>query len=397
MRAAVIGGNLQGVEATYLGKKAGWEVMVIDKNPGVPASGLCDSFIQLDVTSAMGMMRDAREIDIVIPALENEDALAHLGHWAETEGIPYAFDSKAYSISSSKAKSNQLFHQLGVPTPKPWPNCGFPVVVKPSKGSGSEGVHVVYDTDQLRYHLPETKPSDDWVVQELLPGPSYSLEVIGCFGQYKALQVTDLAMDASYDCKRVGAPTELSARLAAEFEEISVAIAEAMALRGVMDVEAIVHDGVPKILEVDARLPSQTPTAVYWSTGLNIVEVLGELFLKGSLNDSHVRLGSARRTPRGVIYEHIRVSGSMLEVVGEHIMTGAGPLHIRRDFFGADEVITNYEPGRDEWVATLISSGVDRQDAWDRRCRAIEEIRRWFGLGAYYDPMAADYPARLTP
>jgi len=397
MRAAVIGGNLQGVEATYLGKKAGWEVMVIDKNPGVPASGFCDSFIQLDVTSAMGMMRAAREIDIVIPALENEDALVRPGQWAETEGIPYAFDSKAYSISSSKVKSNQLFHHLGIPTPKPWPNCGFPVVVKPSKGSGSEGVHVVYDRDQLQCHLPEATPSDDWVVQELLPGPSYSLEVIGCFGQYKALQVTDLAMDASYDCKRVEAPTELSAKLAAEFEEMSVAIAEAMALRGVMDVEAIVHDGVPKILEVDARLPSQTPTAVYWSTGLNIVEVLGEVFSRGSLNDLHANLGSKRRTPRGVIYEHIRVSGNMLEVAGEHSMTGAGPLHIRRDFFGADEVITNHEPGRDEWVATLIISGVDRQDAWDRRCQVIEEIRGWFGLGAYYDCMAADYPARQVP
>jgi len=47
---AVVGGKLQGVEATYLAHKAGWEVRVVDKNDQVPASGLCDSFVQADVT-----------------------------------------------------------------------------------------------------------------------------------------------------------------------------------------------------------------------------------------------------------------------------------------------------------------------------------------------------------
>ena len=46
-----------------------------------------------------------------------------------------------------------------------------------------------------------------------------------------------------------------------------------------MDVEVILDDGVMKVLEVDARLPSQAPTTVYWSTGINIVQILGELFL----------------------------------------------------------------------------------------------------------------------
>ena len=399
MLAAVIGGNLQGVEATYLCQKAGWEVVVIDRNPGAPASGLCDSFVQLDITPERGEMRLAREADIVIPALENEDALATLGRWTEIEGIPYAFDPEAYAISSSKARSNRLFLQLGIPTPESWPTCGFPVIAKPSKGSGSQGVHVVHDMNQLQCHVPVTGPSDDWVIQEYLPGPSYSLEVIGFSGQYKALQITDLAMDADYDCKRVLAPTELSEVLAAEFEEISLVLAEAVRLRGVMDVEVIVHDGVPKVLEIDARLPSQTPTAVYWSTGVNIVEILAEVFLRGSLEnlmELNSKCGSRMRPPRGVIYEHIRVCRDALEVAGEHIMTGAGPLHIRRDFFGADEAITNYEPGLDEWVATLIVSGTDQQDAWDGRCHVIGEMRRWFGLGTYLDLSVPDYSAAFV-
>lgn len=49
MQIAIIGGKLQGVELTYLAHKAGWKVILIDRKPGVPASGLCDHFIQLDV------------------------------------------------------------------------------------------------------------------------------------------------------------------------------------------------------------------------------------------------------------------------------------------------------------------------------------------------------------
>ena len=38
VRVGVVGGKLQGVEATYLARKAGWEVVVIDQDPNPPAS-----------------------------------------------------------------------------------------------------------------------------------------------------------------------------------------------------------------------------------------------------------------------------------------------------------------------------------------------------------------------
>jgi pyrrolysine biosynthesis protein PylC len=47
----VIGGNLQGVEAAYLAKKAGWQVWVIDRKAVVPAAGLCDQFNQVNITT----------------------------------------------------------------------------------------------------------------------------------------------------------------------------------------------------------------------------------------------------------------------------------------------------------------------------------------------------------
>ena len=378
MLVAVVGGNLQGVEAAYLAKKAGWEVTVIDRNAVVPAAGLADRFSRVSIKTATDLERALEGVDLVIPALENDAALACLERWSQKSEIPLAFDALAYSISSSKLKSDQLFARMDVPTPLPWPECDFPVLAKPSMGSGSQKVSVFHNSEDLNAHQDESV--EEWVLQEFVPGPSYSIEVIGRPGYYLPLQVTDLQMDANYDCKRVLAPTDLTPSLISEFEKISRLIADQMALKGLMDVEVILHDRTLKVLEVDARLPSQTPTAVFWSTGINILELLADLFLGN---------GTPRRgdmaAPIGVVYEHIRVTPHRLEVAGEHLISGADALQIRENFFGADEAITNYTPRRQEWVATLIISEKTRETAWEKRNQVISDIRQHFNIDVYQD------------
>ena len=378
MLVAVVGGNLQGVEAAYLAKKAGWEVTVIDRNAVVPAAGLGDRFSRVNITAAKDLERALKGVDLVIPALENDDALACLEHWSQNSEIPFAFDAPAYSLSSSKLKSDQLFARMQVPTPLPWPECGFPVLAKPSMGSGSRKVSVFHNSENLHAHQNESV--EEWVLQEFVPGPSYSIEVVGRPGHYFPLQTTDLQMDANYDCKRVLAPTDLTPGLISEFEKISRLIAEQMTLKGLMDVEVILHNSTLKVLEVDARLPSQTPTAVFWSTGVNILELLADLFL-----NNNIPRGGDTGAPRGVVYEHIRVTPNLLEVAGEHLISGADALQIRKNFFGADEAITNYTIGRQKWVATLIISEKTREIAWEKRCRVISDIRQYFNLDGCRD------------
>jgi pyrrolysine biosynthesis protein PylC len=370
---AVAGGNLQGVEAAYLSQKAGWDVLVIDRKPMVPAMGLCQSFAQLDITSEKDLAQALSGVDLVIPALENDTTLACLDRMTRNSGIPFAFDPAAYAVSSSKIKSEQLFKQIGVPTPARWPKCKFPVVAKPDQGSGSQGVKVFHDIKELQDTLKP--PASEWLIQEFIPGPSYSLEVIGVPGRYRTPQVTDLSIDGQYDCKRVTAPSNLAGALISEFEALSLALANALNLKGIMDVEVILHENELKVIEIDARLPSQTPTAVYWSTGLNMVQLLGDLFLN---RQAHIQPDSKHGF--GVIYEHVRVRSDQLEIAGEHIMSGAEALHVIPDFFGANEAITNYAAGRDEWVATLIVVAETIKAAWERRNSVIADLKKQFNL-----------------
>jgi len=384
MRVCIVGGNLQGVEAAYLGRKAGWEIVLVDRRAGVPASGLCDSFVRADVTEAASgraSCRWLRGVALIIPALEEERSLSALLRLARREEVSLAFDPEAYAVSSSKRRSNDLFLRLGIPCPRPWPDCGFPAVAKPDKASGSRGVSVLRDWDEYERKNAEAGGLQDWVVQEYVRGPLLSIEVVGTPGAYRVGQITDLCVDESHDCKRILAPSALPEESTARLQHAALTLASAVGLRGLMDVEAISSGGRMYVIEIDARLPSQTPTTVYWSTGLNLVRRLGGCFL-----GQDERQGPLDSPPRGVVYEHISVSPGALRVGGERLMSG-GPLHLVRGFFGATEAITDYQPNRETWKATLIVTGESRAEAWERREEVIRNIRKRFRLASYSDPV----------
>lgn len=371
MKVAVVGGKLQGVEAVYLSKKAGWEVVLVDKDSDAPAVLLCDYFYNTDILGGINFDKIFGDIQFIIPALEDEKVLNILNEYAVKTKIPILYDAKAYSISSSKIRSDKLFAEIQIPIPKVWPYCNFPVIVKPSGSSGSEGVCKIQNKFQLDKFIEGNNGTDNLVIQEFLEGPSYSLEVIGFQGNYRILQVTELNMDEIYDCKRVIAPAELDRDKTRQFEDISIKIAKKLNLTGIFDVEVILNQGEMKVLEIDARLPSQTPTAVYNSTGVNLLECLWYIYSKDSKFDSF-----AVNVNTCSIYEHVKVSENIIKVCGEHIMGKAGHLKFYKNFFGADEAISNYDKGKKEWSATLIINGKSRAETWDKRCLVIDNIKK---------------------
>jgi len=391
MVIAIAGGALQGLEVTYLAKKAGFETLLLDRRRNSPATGICDGFVALDLCDHEALTRALTgtmgsgalgAVDLVVPATENGPALQSLVMWCGENGMPLAFDPGAYAISSSKNASDGLFRKLGAPVPAPWPECGFPVLAKPDEGSGSQGVEVFPDLHGLEARFGRDLPPPGSVLQAYVTGPAHSIEVMGCPGDYHPLQITDLEMDREYSCKRVLAPSRLHPDLAPRFRNLAVTLAEAVGLSGIMDVEAIVHEGQLKVLEIDARFPSQTPIAIYHSTGINLVERLVALFLPPAECAEYQAPG---RPVRGSVLEHICVWDRALSVCGEHIMAEHGPLHLETDFFGADEALTNRVSGNEDWVATLMVKGSDLDEAMGRRDRVIHEIKSQLGLTSFSD------------
>jgi pyrrolysine biosynthesis protein PylC len=384
MKVAVVGGKLQGIEAAYLAQQAGWEVLLIDRKPQVPAIGLAHSFVQADVTADQSRLeRIFQDIDLIVPTVEDLEALTSLDVLAARNDFLLAYDSSSYAVTSSKRKSEQLFHELALPLPQTWPKCSFPLIMKPENLSGSQGIRTIGDKDELALVArAKGMEIDNWIVQEYLEGPSYSLEVLGMNGRFITIQPTFIDVDFHFDCKRVLAPVNLPEPLKNKLDETARLIANSLGLRGIMDIEVIQHGKELKVLEIDARLPSQTPTAVLHSTGINMLELLYNTYVNQAVPE-HLEIG----LERNVIFEHIKVTPDSLEILGEHIMTEAGPLTHYRDFFGADEALTDFVPEASQWVATLIIKAENSQEAIAKHDRVIDAIRSTFHLPECVDTL----------
>ncbi|MDR2492653.1 MAG: 3-methylornithine--L-lysine ligase PylC [Coriobacteriales bacterium] len=379
-QALVVGGRLQGLELSWLARRAGYRVVVVDREEVVPAAGLADACVVADVEDADALVALVLKSDIVLPALEDATALALLQEYGASVGTDVVADLGAYAVSASKTASNELFGQLGLPMPRPWPQCGFPVIIKPDGLSGSQGVCRADSEAELREAAEFLGHAHQGaVVQEYLTGPSYSLEVIGNGWDYACLPVTEVCCADDHDCERIIAPAQLDAGLHGQFLHIAHSLAQRLRIDGIFDIEAIDHNGQLRLLEIDARFPSQTPISVYCATGVNMVELLAARHVPGALARAHVQAQEKEkavdRDGRCCLYQQIAVCGSEVALVGEHALAHAVPLREHRGLFGADTVISDWAPGAESWKAIVIITANTIHDAWERYERCIQGIR----------------------
>ena len=387
-KLAIVGGKLQGMEVAYLARKASIETVVIDRDPMAPALSLADEAIILDTVEEPRVAANIfKDCDAVLPANEDLSTLKGLTEMLTQMDIPFIFDLNAYEVSSSKIKSNDFMKSLDIPMPKPWPECGFPVVVKPSGESGSMGVSRAKNALELVKAKEKVLAiAGEPVIQEFVEGPSISVEVIANGTDAVSLVTTQIFLDDEYDCKMVGSPWKnLDPRVEGVIDEASIRIAKELHLRGIMDVEAIVCRGSPKVLEIDARMPSQTPSAVLHSHGINMVSMLTDMVVFDKLDRPNMT------TTRAAYYEHVAVDNGVMRSCGEGVFSEVNDPKVITGLFGSDEMITDYEPGKRSWRAAIVSSGSTVRSASLKRKHVLNSIMETENIVSYIDPKPEVY------
>lgn len=369
----VIGAKLQGVEAIYLAKKAGYHVTALDHKADAIGRDLADEFIKGDVYDEEVMLPLFLKADVVLPAIEDHEVIAKVDEYGRKMGTKIIFDVNAYDISRSKQRSNELFHKNRLPIPAIYPDCGFPVILKPDGESGSKHIKKAYCHREVEEYLA-THKNNHPVIQEYLEGASYSLEVIGDGKHFYFPQITEVIVDDEYDCKRIVAPANIEEQEKQQMLEIGKRLAESLKIKGIFDIEVISQAGKLKLLEIDARLPSQTPISVYHSTGMNMVEMMTTLALG---NAESVRILPAKQV---CLYQQIQVCDGKIKVTGEHIMGSCRYLKIRQRFFGCTEAITDYEEGSRDWKGIIIVTGETKQQAYETFLKFIEQMKQGLGI-----------------
>ena len=347
-KIVIVGGKLQGSEAAYLGREAGMNIVLIDKDPRTPAQHLCSKFLCGDVLSDNeDIAAELETADMILPTMENDAVLEGLTALCKEKGYTLAFDWEAYKISSSKKKSDKLFADNGLPCPRYYPGGQFPYFAKPEAESGSHGVQYFDNKVALEDFL--ANGGDKYIIQEFVEGPSYSVEIIGRPGNYRTYEITQIFVDEGYDCNLAATLHTIEPHLKKRIEELAVEIAELIQLKGIMDLEVIDHHGEIKILEIDARLPSQTSIVVYHASGMNYIKELYDLFCKGDFQDSQINLGKCASLTH-YLFRNGRITSH-----GEHIMVEGRPLRYTEDICQKAVVVSDFCPGFPVWRGTFIN------------------------------------------
>lgn len=368
----VLGAKLQGTEVIYLAKQAGYHVIAIDRNPEALGADLADEYIQADLLKDEKVILYFQKADAVLPVIEDIEVLEKVKEYCETTKTKLLFDIEAYKISSSKRLSNNLFEELQLPVPSKYPVCDYPVVLKPDNLSGSSNVKKAYSQEEVEAYKKEYG-EENVVIQEFLEGASYSLEVIGDGKNFYFPQITEVIVDDTYDCKRIAAPAMVSDSIKEQMMAIGQKLAERLKIKGIFDIEVINHKGKLKLLEIDARFPSQTPISVYHSTGINMVSLMVEQAFGKS------KPINKPKQERNCLYQQIVVMGQQVEVLGEHVMSTCSHIKQIEDFYGADEVLTDYDEGKDIWKAIVIitrDTEEEAYEAFETFTRRIETIQK---------------------
>lgn len=357
-KIVIVGGKLQGSEAAYLGREAGIDIVLIDKNPQAPAQNLCTKFICGDVLSDNPtIVNELETADMILPTMENETVLEGLVELSNKKGYLLAFDWASYQISSSKITSDKLFADNNLPCPGYYPEGRFPFIAKPESESGSHGVTVLNCQEELDAFI--AKGPDKYIIQEFVEGPSYSVEIIGRPGNYRTYEITEIFVDDVYDCNLAATLHTIEPEKKKTIEELAVKIAEIINLEGIMDLEVIDHHGEIKILEIDARLPSQTAIVVYHASGMNYIKELYDLFCHGSFEDEQTNKGYCSS------YTHYLFNENNYSSHGEHIMVEGGLLNYTENICGKAAVISDFAPGQKTWRGAFVN--------WAENLNALEK------------------------
>jgi carbamoyl-phosphate synthase large subunit len=183
---------------------------------------------------------------------------------------------------------------------------GFPVLVRPSFVLGGRAMEIIYNEGQLASYAESAPP--------ILPGAPLLVD--------KYLRGLEVEVDAVFDgddilipgifehIERAGIhsgdsisvyPTQTIDRVMEQrIVEVTEAIARELKIRGLINIQFVVHDGELFIIEANPRA-SRTVPIIQKATGVNIVAAATRIALGERLHNMEYGVGLQPRTPYVVV------------------------------------------------------------------------------------------------
>jgi carbamoyl-phosphate synthase large subunit len=183
---------------------------------------------------------------------------------------------------------------------------GFPVLVRPSFVLGGRGMEVVYNEGQLASYAesaPPIQPDAPLLVDKYLPG--LEVEVDAVFDGDDILipgifEHIERAGIHSGDSISVYPTRSIDEAMEKRIVDVTAAIARELKIRGLINIQFVIHQGALYIIEANPRA-SRTVPIIQKATGINMVAAATRIALGERLKDMPYGTGLRPRVPFTVV------------------------------------------------------------------------------------------------
>ena len=183
MKAAIIGASSEALHTIQKAQEYGITVIAIDGRPDAEGFAVADKAIVADISdekAAIDAVRTEKaDFVLTVPIGRYLTTIGAVNDVLSLPGISremaklctdkYAFHSKLWE----KGLRNCKCYESGVISKLP--DISFPAILKPRYGSGSRGIHMVYDEGELKEAL-KVVAGEEYVLEECVAGEEYGVD-----------------------------------------------------------------------------------------------------------------------------------------------------------------------------------------------------------------------------
>jgi len=355
----------QGIEFDYSSVHAAWALrdagrasVVVNNNPETVSTDFDISDILVfeppgadEVEAAY----HATKASGVMLAFGGQTAINLADELARREVVIIGSDHRSLDMAEDRRQFDDALHRLGVSRPPGRAatsfrearaiarDLGFPVLVRPSYVLGGRGMEIVYNEGQLASYAesaPPILPAAPLLVDRYLRGLEVEVDAVfdgddilipGIFEHIERAGIHSGDSISVYPTQTV-AP-EMETRLA----ELTAAIAGELQIRGLINIQFVIHGGRPYIIEANPRA-SRTVPIISKATGVNLVAAATRIALGERLKDMEYGTGLQPRASFCVVKIPVfsfAKMGGVETILGPEMKSTGEALGIDYTFSGA--------------------------------------------------------------
>jgi carbamoyl-phosphate synthase large subunit len=319
-RVVILGGGPnrigQGIEFDYCCCQAafalradGYEVVMVNSNPETVSTDYDTSdrlfFEPLTVEDVLNVCTRVDPVGVIVQF--GGQTPLNLARALEAAGVPIIGTSpESIDLAEDRERFRLVIERLGLRQP---PNAtathydearriaeqiGYPVVVRPSFVLGGRAMEIVYDEPSLARYMTEAveaSPEHPILIDKFLEDASEVDVDAVCDGSRAivggVMEHIEEAGIHSGDSACAIPPFSLTPTIVAGLKQQTYALAEALNVRGLMNIQFAVKDGAIYVLEVNPRA-SRTVPFVSKATGLNLAQAAARVMVGRSLEEQGI-------------------------------------------------------------------------------------------------------------